>query len=172
MQWYCKYWGAVIWLYGLRLAQTPVSPLGSQLQMGLALPYLFSASYHHGYISSCPSCPLIPFLCCILSLRRLSVASPNSYCSSPLVLCPPHLCASYSLSLSPHSQYGIYNEGACYVRSNRAVWTLSGDVQIQQCTSKPATANKSFSHLWYKAPTGHAKVLDCPLLSKISSCDG
>lgn len=161
MQWYCKYWGGS---YMTLRAQGGTKP---------CLSYLFSAFYQHGYISSCPSCPLIPFLCYIVSFHLLSVASPNSYCSSPLVLSPPHLCASYSLSLSPHSQYGIYNEGACYVRSNRAVCTLSGDVQIQQCTSKPAPVNKSFSHLWYKAPAGHAKVLHCPLLSKIiSSGDG
>lgn len=61
--------------------EPPVSPQDSQLQIGLVLnrlplSYLFCASYQHGCVSSCPSCPLIPFLCSILSFLLLSVASP------------------------------------------------------------------------------------------------
>lgn len=69
-----------------------VPPQDSQLQIGLVLnrlplSYLSCASYQHGCIASCPSCPLIPFLCPILSFLLLSVASP-------ILIVPP-------LSISP-----------------------------------------------------------------------
>lgn len=75
--------------------EPPVSPQDSQLQIGLVLnrlplSYLLCAPYQHGCIASCPSCPLIPFLCSILSFLLLSVASP-------ILIVPP----SHSLPSPP-----------------------------------------------------------------------
>lgn len=123
-------------------------------------------------------CLLSPWMCLLLSFLPFNsffvlhlILSPpvscfsHSFCPPPLSLSPPHLCPSYSLSLSHHSQYGIHKEGVCYVRSNWAVWTPSEDVEIQLSSSE-AGQNLAIT-CDAKRRAGHAKVLDCPLLNKM-----
>lgn len=85
----------------------------------------------------------LSFFFCAAShlLLLLSVAFPILFLP-PLIPSPSYLCPSYSLSLSHHSQYGIHNGGACYVRSNGVPWTPSGDVEMKHSSSKaPLSTN-------------------------------
>lgn len=118
------------------------------------LPYLLSASYLHGCVSSCLSYPLLPFCATSYSLSSCLSLLPfffscfffSSSLAPSSVSYPLHL----SLSLSRCSQYGIHNEGLCYVRSHWAVWAWSRDVEILYSSSKGAIMDKSCSPLWYK----------------------
>lgn len=142
---------------------------GSQLQIGFLLNGLSILSL---------LCLLSPWMCLLLSFLpfnsffvwHLTPSFPvscfcHSFCPPPVILSPPHICPSYSLSFSHHSQYGIHNEGACYVRSNWAVWTLSGDVEIQIPPLWPNLA-VTCDKMWRVG-----QRIDRPLLNKIiSSC--
>lgn len=102
-------------------------------------------------VSPLSSCPLFPFMPPILlSIYFPFPVSPpsifSSSCASYLVSNPPPL----SFSLPHRSQYCIRNEGLCYVRSNRGVWTRSGDVEMLYSSVKGAIMYESRGHLTYK----------------------
>lgn len=119
-------------------------------------PYNCLPSFLFVVICLISSLPLIsmdvspPILCFLFVLHLILYPHIHLFCLSFFLLLFLLLPCSLVCLLPPApvsrcSQYGIHNEGLCYVRSH---W--SRDVEILYDSSKGAIMDKSCSHLWYK----------------------